>query len=1309
MAKARTARPQGSTFKFDKVHSCKIHPGIGIARLGNSRKGVFTGPEAPRDPLAITAPNGSFKDADGRIKRQAARFRIYAYDRNGRNLGELPVDGARHRANGRAAKVEWKVHLKNKKGAWYKFFTRWEDPKEVGIRNADIRVDRGKDPDSRPLLVIDPGARCIDCDGKPVKRSGVPESICFDTGSFRETPVTLGELRVDEHGRLLVLGGFGKSGSTKEDNPIGSDSTKSDFWANNDYWYDDISDGPVSATVALPNGKKIAIERPQDTAWVIVAPPKYAPAIYPIVTLYDVMREVAIDQEWIEDYHDVTYFRDIHPLLCRAAETSWVNEEAQRGHGYDKRMDFHNSRGQKPPKNVKRAKAKINTAMLASPALASPDAGDMYRALIFSHIREPLCDDDCDDTDAAEQANTSFMPLLSGDDGDRTEGAPCTWLSVLPSQYRKLTLWKDGKFTSGRKPEFPPLEEIRDPDAQTEALQRAALEPCVGGAFYPGVEVSWTVKNSKLYVEAFRINSRAHGPGDITKYMAVPWQADFYDCKDTWWPAARPDDVIAQNVFDEANAAWRPGQPPLSEALEGRVKWDRGLGVTTLFRRPWQSTSSPEEIDDPDNSERRGCDDMVRYWHELGFVLPRATAWFEKGSKEVEVVQVELERRPHAGMDVRELFHCLLNIEQNRTCLPKVQEFVDNVLKAAQRLQQTPGAFAFMDNIRPFEYEESIFDARMKDIYDDSADFAFTAKVDGVRVKWNPGDKKQNPYFRKRENVIHRIRQLTPFNFLDGAWLRNIHRTGPVDEVNAILFTILKEELGDGVPSQNHANIYRDLCHSFGFYPPPIQSIAFARDPGFLDSAFDSPAFQLAISEFSTQYYPEIIGMSLWLEWTVMDLYRIASIVERVNLSSHFYRMHIAIDNAASGHGAAIIRAVKLYLQQIYTEGGENAVQQHWNRIWDGYVAFAYTFAILIKQVIKTIQSPPSLQARLEQLIRDKASFGRINHGDKLLGDNSISSWFSDPEGFLQALQDNGKIIPGKPDESPFFQLLKFRGGRMYHVFTEDEIQLWRDWTYALAKAHKTAPKEEKYTRRSRSNLENLKSRLTAIHPSFLQAVPDHLLHTCQRAAADHRIALWVEIACADLFAESEQSCLVAELKQSQVQPMIEASRQKKLNYIIAEIKQRYENWLGWSMIRAVTQIAAQNHAAVRGFPYRLIDPRTGKELMCSEWFDCIRRGPNAAGHAWAFLRSLRDLCKQQQSLFDELFAPTAQMYFAFDCGISGNDGCRALDTMEAWCDAGYPLPPEPKGLVRPLRLDSSLDEEESHSTGVVMGFGTVH
>src|SRR5262245_56132892 len=115
MAKAVRTRSNGSgAFNFSKVVRCRIHPGVGVARVGNSPDEYFIGPEAPRDPNAVTGPPGGFKDAEGRVKRQAARFRIYGYDKHGNNLGELPLCGNSEQSMRHAAKVQWTVHLTNK-------------------------------------------------------------------------------------------------------------------------------------------------------------------------------------------------------------------------------------------------------------------------------------------------------------------------------------------------------------------------------------------------------------------------------------------------------------------------------------------------------------------------------------------------------------------------------------------------------------------------------------------------------------------------------------------------------------------------------------------------------------------------------------------------------------------------------------------------------------------------------------------------------------------------------------------------------------------------------------------------------------------------------------------------------------------------------------------------------------------------------------------------------------------------------------------------------------------------------------------
>src|SRR5262252_4282952 len=209
-------RPQGSG---ERIVRAAIHPAIGIARVGNSRGEYYFGPEIPGgQPIAP----GGYKDAHGAMKRQAARFRIFGFDANGRAVRELTADDAT---------IRWTVHLANKKASWYQFETALDIPEAVptSLRNAAYQ---GR---ARDALVIDPGPRTV------VGRNR--HAVRFNTGDFLGKRVSLGELHTDRQGRLIVLGGRGRSFS-----PSGDALTT---FANNDGWTDDTSDGPVTATVRL--------------------------------------------------------------------------------------------------------------------------------------------------------------------------------------------------------------------------------------------------------------------------------------------------------------------------------------------------------------------------------------------------------------------------------------------------------------------------------------------------------------------------------------------------------------------------------------------------------------------------------------------------------------------------------------------------------------------------------------------------------------------------------------------------------------------------------------------------------------------------------------------------------------------------------------------------------------------------------------------------------------------------------------------------------------------------------------------------
>ncbi|MEJ8632557.1 LodA/GoxA family CTQ-dependent oxidase [Streptomyces sp. MS2.AVA.5] len=972
----------------DDIAYSEIHPTVGVARVGNS-PAFFIGPEAPG---VRVNPPGGFKDSEGRVKRQAARFRVYAFDKDHNVLGELSATDAR---------VEWSVELSNTKGAWFQFHGRHhQSDAPQNLRNQHIDPT---DRQARAALAISPGPRSVsgpDAGGLEAR---------FDTGTFLGTPVPLGELRTDEAGRLLVLGGSGHAASTKASNPL------SDY-ANNDSWYDDISDGPVTATVSLAGGRAI----PVTSAWVIAAPPDFSPHTQNLVTLYDVALEVAEGAGWLPRTEEVSFTRDIHPLLERVSGYSWVSANALRGHGRGERFGAVRPGDFLDPNHLER--------------LASNSPQDApFRNAVFSRLRTPGAED-------VTQANYAFMPQLAGDDGAPIGGKPCTWFTLLPGQYERMRRWAAGDFDAdATSPADPaPLADLPVAD-QPHALVRAALEACVGGPFFPGVEMTFIADEKATWAGPFRLRADLKA-GDVTKYLAVPWHAAFYEGHTHWWPAQRPDDVLPE---DEYRRLIRTAEstPELTELHTHRRPWARGVGSGPVFPpepEPLPGESGQEyehRVKELWERLRRyaGSNEMVVKWSRLGFVTAHT-------SVTGETMLVETERAERVGLSDREWFYVL----QHPTRFPQQAEaagdYVKAVLNEAVAEQNGP---MFPLALRPFSYSREALDARLELIY--------SLIVERV-ADYDPA----TDFLQTYHDVVERIRQYAPFNLLDGAWLRNIAPTGPINEVQALLFSIWADEIGGGDPALNHSNLYSDLLHSVGLYLPPVDSYEFAMLPEMLDSAYTASVFQLAVSQHTEEFFPEVLGMTLWLEWTVLEIAPVVKLFEHHGVNPQFYRMHIGIDNAAAGHGAKAREAVVKYLEEVYDRGGEEAVQQQWQRIWNGYIAFL-TVGFVGQELQTLITNPPGAEERLLDLIERKAPYASRNHDGKRLGDNMLNDWFADPPGLLRTLRETGMIQAGDPEHSPFFALTAFTGP-MYKVFTDSELDLWREWTHSLAAPSPPAP-----------------------------------------------------------------------------------------------------------------------------------------------------------------------------------------------------------------------------------------------------------
>ena len=558
----------------------------------------------------------------------------------------------------------------------------------------------------------------------------------------------------------------------------------------------------------------------------------------------------------------------------------------------------------------------------------------------------------------------------------------------------------------------PPLIDQIPVAEQPRALDRASLEPCAGGSFYPGIEITYIAiredgasEDGTLWSSLGRFDTAKLSPGDITRHMALPWQADFSECRYRWWPAQRPDDIVTEAQYYAVVKSYdQKLDGPLATALANRDLWTRDL---------------PQSTPAIDN-------EMITAWKDLGFVLP-------KTGPQGQIVYVESERAPFVGANLREAFYRLMNIASYTEYLPQVRRLVDEFLKQAQINQTDPEVG---QGYSPFPYSREALVARLQQVYNQYVTSNSTTLANALVNS-------------TREQQIYQILQMAPFNQLDGTWIRGAAPPGTVDEVRNLLFTIYMDEMGDGLDHQNHSNVYTDLLQGLSIYLYDIRSRDYAYDPRFLDSAFVEPVFLLGISQFTEEYLPEILGMTLYLEWGSIGLQGPVEVLEAFGIDPAYYRLHVGIDNAASGHGALARQAVELYLDQIRESAGDEAMQAMWKRIWNGYVAFA-TLGTLGNDIQTHFNQPADLEDQMIAMIRRKAQFGSMNHGTKTVGDNNINDMFSQPSAFLEALSDAGYLIPGDPDHSKIMQLMSFTGP-MFHVFTEDEQALWRNYILSLA------------------------------------------------------------------------------------------------------------------------------------------------------------------------------------------------------------------------------------------------------------------
>ena len=581
---------QGNTDEDDDcIVRAGIYPPIGITRVGNSEDEYFLGPlvdvpEAKEDVYA-------YRDKTGALKRQAAQFRIYGFNAAGKAIKELTPD--------KDTKITWHAHLANQKASWYQFQIALDIP-DASDPDIPPSLLRNIDVKDRSTLHIDGGKQSI---SKP----NVTKGYTFE-GEFQSKKVYLGEMHTDKKGRLIMLGGHGKSENLNGDIAV--------TFANNEGWYDDTSDGPITADVTY---KGVALN--VDPAWVVCAPPDYAPMQKSVRTMWDLMRDIAVQAGMLERPVRPSFMKDILPIFERMTNLQWVNAGFAGAFGWGGQFNYTSEEW---------------VRKLGDPSSANYE----MRRTISNNFRRY-------DVSGAEAPQ--LWPWMYGDAiSIPSQGSVRQHSTLSKLQLSFLDQWVEGDFDA----DFEELSTtvIRDIDQlpvseQPDMLTKAAMDFCLADAFHPGCEMTWPMRTSGMYSAPFRLKhapktpktdtsyygSTMNGdvitmsagpllggqpPGGITRWMAIPWQTDTASCRDgyttsydpylpTFWPARVPNNILSEERYKEAI------DPKLSEETRREAFAYRYFWLDDL------------PMDGEASTQTNQINKMIKYFDKLAVVQPR--------------------------------------------------------------------------------------------------------------------------------------------------------------------------------------------------------------------------------------------------------------------------------------------------------------------------------------------------------------------------------------------------------------------------------------------------------------------------------------------------------------------------------------------------------------------------------------------------------------------------------------------------------------------------------------------------------------
>jgi hypothetical protein len=325
--------------------------------------------------------------------------------------------------------------------------------------------------------------------------------------------------------------------------------------------------------------------------------------------------------------------------------------------------------------------------------------------------------------------------------------------------------------------------------------------------------------------------------------------------------------------------------------------------------------------------------------------------------------------------------------------------------------------------------------------------------------------------FGDREEAKWWLKQAAPVKYVDGAWLGHINKiTTPFAfrRASKDAWQILSEELGDGDPDKNHVHVYHELMKEIGSELPEAHTADFIHPRHELDEprVWKAAVAQLLISLFPHEFLPEILGFNMHFEGVTLETMKAAKELGELKLNAYYFLLHIAIDNADSGHTAIAMQAAIRYIEHTQRTSGDPAAQQAWKRVQVGFILSEGLPTTPDCSPLNTpaVDSFPRNESEAEviKVFKSKALVAHKIHCSSQIrircqtlvdwlepGALASKQWQMD---FLDGLSNTRPwVYKGDSSKSKLVQELSW-GGKMFGSFTQNEVEVVRRWIDSLGR-----------------------------------------------------------------------------------------------------------------------------------------------------------------------------------------------------------------------------------------------------------------